>query len=196
MAKMSKNNFVSISEQVLGDKRLTITEKVVAARILGFGERQYFETAPKCAEFLGISEKSVQRARDHMEELGIIKKVEFDGRKNTYEISDKSYIESPKKVEHPQKIFAQKPDQMSSQHTPNVQSERSKCPVPTGAYNKTILKLKENDDENYGAPLPAETAGAPDHKYNGGYVDDDHLKFYKYHIFHKGVSFEDWKLAQ
>lgn len=193
---MSKNNFVSISEQVLGDKRLTITDKVVAARILGFGEKQYFETAPKCAEFLGISEKSVQRARDHMEELGIIKKVEFDGRKNTYEISDKSYIQHHEKVEHPQKFFAKKPDQMSSQTRPNVQSDWSKCPVPTGAYKKTILKLKENDDENRGAPLPAETAGAPDPKYKGGYVDDEHLKYYRFRIHNKGVSFEDWRLAQ
>ena len=183
---MSRQHYVAITQQVLADGRLTLTEKVVAARILGFGNKQYFETAPTCAKFLGISEKSVQRARARLEELGIIKLVSFDGRKNTYEIIIKNFIQIKPKFD----------SEMSSQRDENVRPDRTQCPVPTGAYNKTILKLKENYDENYGAPLPAETAGAPDHKYNGGYVDDDHLKFYKYHIFHKGVSFEDWKLAQ
>lgn len=77
-----RKRYIVISEDVLCDKNLTDTEKLVYARISAFEE--YFESAEACGEFLGKSERSVKDARRKLERLGYIVCIKNDGRGKTY----------------------------------------------------------------------------------------------------------------
>lgn len=77
-----------INEDILGDKNLTPAEKMVYARICYFEE--FFESAEKTADYLGIKVWTVQSAKRKLEQLGYIRCVKNTGRGKRF-VSDVNY---------------------------------------------------------------------------------------------------------
>ena len=82
MTEMKKRRIIVMNEDVLYEKELTLAEKCVYARIAGFEE--YFESADECAELLGISVSTVQKAKSKLEKLGYITCIRNTGRGKAY----------------------------------------------------------------------------------------------------------------
>ena len=82
MGKQERSNTTVITGAVLQDRRLTPGQKLVYARIAFFDE--YFETASKTAEYLGLTEHTVRRAKRVLEKLGYIKCVMNTGHGKKY----------------------------------------------------------------------------------------------------------------
>ena len=82
MTEMKRRRIIVLNEDVLYEKELTLAEKFVYARIAGFEE--YFESADECAELLGISVSTVQKAKSKLEKLGYITCIRNTGRGKAY----------------------------------------------------------------------------------------------------------------
>ena len=82
MLEQKRRRFVVIREELLSDARLTVSERLVCARISAFEE--YFESADECAKLLGISASTVQKAKAKLERLGYIICLADTGRGKTY----------------------------------------------------------------------------------------------------------------
>ena len=68
--------YVLLTMEILEDKTLSAAEKFVLARITGFDKAGgFYESAENTASALGISKRTVQYARKHLEELGYIETV-------------------------------------------------------------------------------------------------------------------------
>lgn len=71
-----------INEEILSDKNLTPSEKMVYARICYF--ELFFESPKETAEYLGLSEWAVKSAKRKLEQLGYIICVQDTGRGKQY----------------------------------------------------------------------------------------------------------------
>lgn len=70
------SGFVILTMEILEDKSLSTAEKFVLARITGFDKAEgHYESVENTAAALGLSKRSVQYARKHLEELGYIETV-------------------------------------------------------------------------------------------------------------------------
>ena len=67
---------------ILGNKDLSIQEKLVLARIAGF--RTFYESSQSTAEFLGISALVVERAKRNLVKLGYVDELANTGRGKVY----------------------------------------------------------------------------------------------------------------
>lgn len=79
---MERRKIIVIREDILTDRRLTLAEKIVYARISAF--EKYYEASETCAELLGISVSSVQKAKAKLEKLGYISCLKNTGRGKVY----------------------------------------------------------------------------------------------------------------
>ena len=79
---MERRKIIVIREDILTDRRLTLAEKIVYARISAF--EKYYEASETCAELLGISVSSVQKAKAKLEKLGYISCLKNTGRGKIY----------------------------------------------------------------------------------------------------------------
>lgn len=76
------NKFIVLRQEVMADRSLTISEKVVYARIATFDE--YFESCEDAGRLLGLSAVTVRRAKQKLVKLGYIKEVLNTGRGKRY----------------------------------------------------------------------------------------------------------------
>ena len=74
--------YVLLTQSILSEKSLTTNEKIVLARISGF--ERFFESNESTAEFLGISERTVRTAKNHLQELGYIVEIKDTGHGKVY----------------------------------------------------------------------------------------------------------------
>ena len=136
-----RKRYIVISEDILCDKNLTDTEKLVYARISAFEE--YFESAEQCGEFLGKSERSVKDARRKLERLGYIVCIKNDGRGKTY--------------------ATQTHEKSKPRHTKKCNSTtRKNVPIDKSLEERIEIKEKEKEKEKETAPVSEqETAKKP-----------------------------------
>lgn len=87
MKKQSKagtpTKFIVMRKEILKDKTLSSTDKIVYARICSFDE--YFESAERCGELLGMTAWQVQKSRRKLELSGYIRCIENTGRGKKYQ---------------------------------------------------------------------------------------------------------------
>lgn len=74
--------FVNVPFEVMLDERLTLADKFVFGRALGFYE--FFESVEKTAAFIGISIDQARKSKQKLERLGLIKCIHNDGRGKRY----------------------------------------------------------------------------------------------------------------
>lgn len=74
--------FIMMRPEVLSDKNLTITEKLLYARICSFDE--YYESKEACADFLGVKPDTVRKAKAKLLKLGYIREARDTGRGKVY----------------------------------------------------------------------------------------------------------------
>ena len=74
--------FVILTQAILGSKELTISDKLVLARISGFV--RFFESNETTAKFLGIGERTVRTSKAHLLELGYIVEIANTGHGKIY----------------------------------------------------------------------------------------------------------------
>lgn len=74
--------FVILTQDILCAKEINSQEKIILGRISGFSD--FFESAEKTAELLGLSKRVVERAKRHLEELGYIRAIRNTGRGKAY----------------------------------------------------------------------------------------------------------------
>lgn len=87
------SRFVVLRQEVLTDKRLTVVEKIVYARVCAFDV--YFESAEACASVLGLSKRQVEEAKRKLEKSGYIECLVNTGRGKQYRaIYDQTYAET------------------------------------------------------------------------------------------------------
>ena len=77
-----ENRFVLASQEVLGNKSLTLAERVILARITGF--KVFYESNEATGECLGISPDHVKKSKQKLEKLGYIVAVENSGHGKKY----------------------------------------------------------------------------------------------------------------
>jgi len=80
--EQQQKKIVVMNSDIINDKELTPSEKLVYARICFFDE--FFEQAEATAEYLGISTDKVKRAKQKLEKLGYIVCVTNTGRGKRY----------------------------------------------------------------------------------------------------------------
>lgn len=78
-----EDRFVIIRFDILTNKNLTPSEKLVYARICGF--KKYFESKEVCSEMLGVSKDTVIKAKQKLLKLGYIRELENTGRGKIYQ---------------------------------------------------------------------------------------------------------------
>lgn len=131
------NNFIVARKEVLMDRKLSSTEKLVYARICSFDT--YFESTGNCAELLGLSKRQVENARRKLEKMGYIKCLENTGRGKKY----KALYDLPDKVSQSSQEMQLRVPKIAEQSSKNCNSEFQKLHT----YNKDIKEsIKERLD--------------------------------------------------
>lgn len=74
--------YVVITQSILGDARLNANDKIVLAHIAGFEE--FFASNQATGEFLGLSERQVERSKQKLQRLGFIEVIKDTGRGRIY----------------------------------------------------------------------------------------------------------------
>lgn len=74
--------YVILTQKILGNKDLSISERIVLARISGFA--RFYESAEATAEFLGISTSAVHKAKQRLAQLNYIVEIGNTGRGKIY----------------------------------------------------------------------------------------------------------------
>lgn len=74
--------YALLTQAILGDQRLSSTDKIVLGRISGFA--RFYESATATAEFCGLSERQVKDAKRKLEKLGYIIVIANTGRGKAY----------------------------------------------------------------------------------------------------------------
>lgn len=134
-----KRRFVSIPEAIIGAKELTLSERLILARITGF--ETYFESVENCALFLGISEDAVFKARRKLEKMGLIICLKNTGRGKVYTTN---LDDISKKLRKYQPDYENLPDRLvkfTNQTSKIYQSDYENLPT----YNKVKNKVKNKD---------------------------------------------------
>ena len=125
--------YAILTQDVLSDKTLSSTDKIVLARISGF--KEFFESASKTAEFCGLSERTVKSAKQRLLKAGYLVELGNNGRGKTYAADvQKLHIRSA---------------EVAHQKCKNGQSDVQK----TAPYNKDKIKNKrKGENEEFGKP--------------------------------------------
>jgi len=76
--------WVVITQDILGDKEINAQDKILLAYISSF--ERYYASNASAAEFLGLSERIVERSKQKLTRLGYIKIMANTGRGNVYAI--------------------------------------------------------------------------------------------------------------
>ena len=79
---MEKRRVVVIREDILSDKRLTATDKIIYMRVCSFDE--FSESSETTAELLGLKADTVKKSKAKLEKLGYIRCVRNTGRGKVY----------------------------------------------------------------------------------------------------------------
>lgn len=74
--------YVVITHEILGSKELNPNDKLLLAYISSF--EQYYASNASTAEFLGLSERMVERSKQKLTNLGFIRIIKRTGRGNIY----------------------------------------------------------------------------------------------------------------
>lgn len=80
--EQTEARYVILTQAILGSKELTISDKLVLARISGFV--RFFESNETTAKFLGIGERTVRTSKAHLLELGYIVEIANTGHGKIY----------------------------------------------------------------------------------------------------------------
>lgn len=136
----SREYYIHIGESVLGDKRLTLGDKVVYARVVGF-EDGYYESADSTAEFLGVAKKTVLRALKKLESLGLIVVA---GVKDNRKV----YVKAPTEMQRRAIFLSSKRGQKVLQCGQNVHGARTKCPPINKDNKETKVILSKERSQN------------------------------------------------
>lgn len=83
MEQEREDRFVIIRFDILQDKNLSASEKLVYARICGF--KKYFESKEVCSEMLGVSPVTVTKAKQKLLKYGYIREIGNTGRGKIYQ---------------------------------------------------------------------------------------------------------------
>ena len=83
MEQDREDRFVILRFDVLQDKSLSASEKLVYARICGF--KKYFESKEECSAVLGVSESTVVKAKQKLCKLGHVREIGNTGRGKIYQ---------------------------------------------------------------------------------------------------------------
>lgn len=142
-------HYVILTQDILSDRRLTLADKIVLARITGF--ESFFESAETTAEALGISERQVKRSKTALESLGYIHEIGNAGRGKIYAAS----IQEPANNGeikgtncHPRGA------KLSPQTCQIGTSDVPKWPTINKTINKTITLDKSKGDDESQEPEP------------------------------------------
>ena len=74
--------YVILTQKILGNKELSISERMILARISGFAK--FYESAEATAEFLGISTATVHKAKQKLAQMNYIVEIGNTGRGKIY----------------------------------------------------------------------------------------------------------------
>lgn len=157
----SREHYVHIGESILGDKRLTLGDKVVYARVVGF-EDGYYESADSAAEFLGVAKKTVLRALKKLESLGLIVVA---GVKNNCKV----YVKAPTEMQRRAIFLSSKCGQKVLKCGQNVHAVWTKCPpiIKENKETKVILsKERISQDDSLQVEEKAEKQEFGNHDLN------------------------------
>ena len=80
--EQTEARYVMLTQAILGSKELTISDKLVLARISGFV--RFFESNETTAKFLGIGERTIRTSKAHLLELGYIVEIANTGHGKIY----------------------------------------------------------------------------------------------------------------
>lgn len=78
-------HYIVLTEDILGTKELTVNDKILLAYISGFDE--FWASNASAAEFLGISERSIERSKQKLARLGYISTIRDTGRGRVYALN-------------------------------------------------------------------------------------------------------------
>lgn len=144
--------YVILTQDIIGDKNLSLAERLVLARMSGFS--QFFESSEATGEFLGISAITVTRAKQKLAKLGYIEEVQNTGRGKVWSIrltqnvnqtdkicqSDRHNMSTYNKVENKEENISTKVDIGES---PAEEHEESEKPTYGNAHINSLMELWE-----------------------------------------------------
>lgn len=120
--------YVILTQKIIGNKQLTVADRLVLARISGFAK--FYESSEATAEFLGLGTTTVTKAKQKLAKLNYIVEIGNTGRGKIY---------SPNLHQIPIRQA-----ESANQSGKNCQSEWQKLP----AENKERLKREYKGDDN------------------------------------------------
>lgn len=124
--------YVILTQKIIGNKQLTVADRLVLARISGFAK--FYESSEATAEFLGLGTTTVTKAKQKLVKLNYIVEIGNTGRGKIY---------SPNLHQIPIRQA-----ESANQSGKNCQSEWQKLP----AENKERLKREYKGDESVAEP--------------------------------------------
>lgn len=127
-------HYVILTQEILEDDRMTITEKLVLARISGFDI--FFESAEETAEKIHVHPDRVRKAKQHLTKLGLIEEINNTGR-------GKQYVATF--------LDGMRLDKLSNQTGQIVQSDWANCPPENKKRIKRELKEKQTKEKADGS---------------------------------------------
>ena len=144
--------YVILTQDIIGDKNLSLAERLVLARMSGFS--QFFESSEATGEFLGISAITVTRAKQKLAKLGYIEEAQNTGRGKVWSIrltqnvnqtdkicqSDRHNMSTYNKVENKEENISTKVDIGES---PSEEHEKSEKPTYGDAHINSLMELWE-----------------------------------------------------
>lgn len=144
--------YVVLTQDIIGDKNLSLAERLVLARMSGFS--QFFESSEATGEFLGISAITVTRAKQKLAKLGYIEEVANTGRGKVWSIrltqnvnqtdkicqSDRHNMSTYNKVENKEENISTKVDIGES---PSNEQEEAEKPTYGNAHINSLMELWE-----------------------------------------------------
>ena len=142
--------FVTVPFEVMLDERLTLADKFVYGRALGFYE--FFESAEKTAAFIGISADQARKSKQKLEKLGLIKCFLDDGRGKRYiaELDPRKMklsAERQRRLEENHNAIGKK-NQSPWENQPPENKERLKEEESLSLKDKSFKESSEPTSEN------------------------------------------------
>lgn len=139
--------FVTVPFEVMLDERLTLADKFVYGRALGFYE--FFESAEKTAAFIGISADQARKSKQKLEKLGLIKCFLDDGRGKRYiaELDPRKMKLSTER----QRRLEENPNAISKKNQSHYENQPPENKTENKAESKDIL-LKDKSFNKAQAP--------------------------------------------
>jgi hypothetical protein len=135
-----EDKFVIIRFDILTDKNLTASEKLVYARICGF--KKYFESKEVCSEMLGVSKNTVIKAKQKLLKLGYIRELGNTGRGKIYQ---SVYDDETRVVKSTSQSGKKQPVRVVK--STNIEERESKERVKYNSTNVELAKAKKLDSK-------------------------------------------------